>query len=513
MNKHMQSLMSIKAPFFLPHLFLIGTMLIMVMASCDSNKSKTSQKKNVDEDTVQTVNIDWEQIKERGKLKAITSYSSTSYFIYRGQPMGYEYELLERLADHLDVELEIVVADNLNDVFEMLKKGEGDLIAHMLTITKQRKKRVDFTEPHTQAKQVLVQRKPENWRRMMRHKIEEQLIRNQINLIGKTVHVRKNASYYERLQHLEKEIGGDITIEAVPGTLETELLIQQVADGEIDYTVADKNIAMLNKTYNPILDVQTPISFPQRLAWVVRKNSPELREKVNDWIRGMKKTSDYYVIYNKYFKNKKAFASRAKSEYFSRKGNRISQYDELVKQYAEMIGWDWRLLSAQIYQESGFKPKAHSWAGAKGLMQLMAGTAKDFGAKDPSKPQQSLKAGTNYIEFLKKRWHIIPDSAQRLKFVLASYNVGQGHVADARRLAEKYGKDPNVWDDNVEEFILKKSESKYYNDEVVKFGYCRGKEPYQYVKKILKRYSQYTKFIEMTAAIHQSEYKKVAAKR
>ena len=155
------------------------------------------------------------------------------------------------------------------------------------------------------------------------------------------------------------------------------------------------------------------------------------------------------------------------------------------------MNWDWRLLASLVYQESQFLPYKKSWAGAVGLMQLMPKTAREFGAHDLLDPQENINAGTNYLRWLQNYWRDIPNSGERVKFVLASYNVGTGHVQDARRLAEKYGKDPNIWEDNVAFFLLKKSQKEYYDDEVVNFGYCRGEEPIRYVDEILKRYEHY----------------------
>jgi membrane-bound lytic murein transglycosylase F len=407
--------------------------------------------------------------------------------------MGYEYELLERLAEDLDLKLELVIAENLDEEIKMLKKGKGDIIAHGLTITKDRKERITFTEPHTTTHQVLVQKKPDNWRQMKLHEIDKELIRNPINLIGKKVYVRKNSSYYKRLNNLEEEIGGDIDIVEMPGKYTTEDLIKKVADGEIPFTVADYNIAAINETYNPNLDIKTKISFSQRIAWAVRENSPELLREINSWIVKMRQRTEYYVIYNKYFKNSKSYRRRVKSDFFSLKSGRISRYDDLVKQYSDSIEWDWRLLSSMIYQESRFNPRTKSWAGAKGLMQLMPNTASHVGVSNLYQPESSIKAGTRYIEYLKERWKEIPDSTERLKFIMASYNAGPNHVKDAQRLAEQDGKNTQEWS-VVSEYILKLSNPKYYNKPVVKYGYCRGEEPYYYVKEILNRYEHYKKF-------------------
>lgn len=461
--------------------------------SGESKRAANTEQKGINEPSAE---IDLADIRKRDTLKAIMTYSSTSYFLYRGQPMGYEYELLERLADHMDLVLEVIIASDMDNMFAMLNAGEGDLIAHGMTITQERKEKVNFTLNHTITHQALVQRKPDNWRQMKLHNIDKQLINDAIELDGKTVHVRENSSYYQRLLNLEEEIGGDIDIQTVPGERTTEDLIRMVADKEIKYTIADYNIASINKTYHPILDIDVAVSFSQKIAWAVRKNSPELLKEINSWIASMKQQTAYYVIYNKYFKNKKAYKRRVRSDLYSMESGKISQYDPVVKKYADSINWDWRLLSSMIYQESGFDPSAKSWVGAKGLMQMMPRTARELGYSSVSNPETSIKAGAEYLSKLEQSWQEIPDERERQKFVMASYNVGPNHVADARRLTEKYGGNPDKWHGQVDEYLLKLSSKKYYNDEVVNYGYCRGSEPYKYVSEIFERFEHYKKFTE-----------------
>ena len=482
-------------------LLLFSAAMLFLMASC-SGESKNSAQDHETENAnntpaIEPVNVDLPQIREDGKLTALTSYSSTSYFIYRGQVMGYEYELLKRLADHLELELEIKVVDNMDQIINMLLRGEGDIISHGLTVTRERRERVQFTDYHTTTHQVLVQRKPKNWRKMKLHEIDETLVSDPLELIGKKVHVRKNSSYYKRLQNMMEEIGGEIEIVPVSGDLETEEIIRMVAEGEIDYTVADQNIAYINAAYYPILDVETAVSFNQRIAWAVRPNSPILLKVVNGWIAKMKRSADYYVIYNKYFKNRRAYRSRAKSDFLSTKSGRISSYDDLISQYADSVGWDWRLLAAQVYKESQFDPDAKSWAGARGLLQLMPATAKELGYKPGNlkKAEISISAGTDYLAYLQEYWADIPDSIERVKFILASYNVGKNHIRDARKLAEAFDANPDVWTGNVEEYILKKSSPKFYNHPVVEYGYARGSEPYEYVRDIFDTYEIYRNLI------------------
>jgi membrane-bound lytic murein transglycosylase F len=443
------------------------------------------------------VERDLSAIKESGKLVAITSYSSTSFFVYRGKLMGFEYELLQWLADYMKLELEVKIASDMDELVNMLNRGDGDIIAHNLTVTTERKKYLAFTEHHATTKQVLVQRKPDNWRKMRTHEIKKQLIESPIDLIGevdKTIHVRKNTSYSERLRHLEGELGGVFSIQYEKANRITEDIIRDVADGKIDFTVADNNFASLNAMYYPNLDISVDISLLQRIAWAVRKNSPELHDEVSKWVTEARGSTKYNVIYSKYFKSRRSNTARIKSEFFSKTGSSISPYDDIIKQYADSIGWDWRLLASQIYQESKFKPSTRSWAGAVGLMQILPETAKDMGYSSIENPELNIQAGVAYITYLTKFWEDIPEE-ERLNFVLASYNAGPGHISDARRLATKYGKNPDFWNDNVDEFIIKKSSPEFYNDEVVRHGYCRGQEPSDYVSEITERFSYYSQFI------------------
>jgi len=467
--------------------------MLLLLLSCQTRKQQSEDTGSIVKEP--QIEKDLQEIKEDGVLNAIVVYSGTSYFLYRGQPMGYEYELLKRLAEHLDLKLELVVAQDMNEIISLLNKGKGDIIAHGLTITRQRKEAINFSDYVYLTHQVLVQRKPQNWRSMKIHEIQRELVSDPIQLIGDTVSVRKNSSYLHRLENLQEEIGGNIHIDTIPGTVSTVNIIQKVVNGEIKYTLADNNIALINSSYYPILDVGTKMSFSQRAAWGVRKNSPELLETLNGWIREMRKTTDYYVIYNKYFKNRRSFRARAESEFYSKNTGKISIYDDMVKKYAGQIGWDWRLISSIIYQESQFKPQRESWAGARGLMQIMPATAKELGVKDVTDPVDNVRGGTKYLKQIWNRWEHIQDSSDRMKFTLASYNCGFYHVKDAQCLAKKYKHKPKQWDGHVEKYLLKLSYPEFYNEKVVKYGYVRGKEPVKYVKQISERYVHYKELI------------------
>ncbi len=434
--------------------------------------------------------FDLENIIERGVIRAVADYSSTNYFVYRGEPMGFHLDLLKQFAAHIGVDLELSVANGIQESIDALYEDDGsDIIARNLTVTNSRRQHLAFTEPHSRTRQVLVQRKPSQWYNMRASAIEDNLIRSQLDLGGKTVHVQKNSSSVMRLRHLMEEIGDTIFI--VEREESSEQLIELVANGDIDYTVSDDNLARLNEMYFANIDAQTPLSFEQNLSWAVRKDSPQLLEAIDSWLKEFRNTRQYADIYNKYFNNPRSVFI-AKSELHSLGGGRISDFDEYFKRYADIVGWDWRLIASLSYQESRFNPSAVSWAGAFGIMQLMPGTADMLNVDENSNVQEHISAGIRYLRWLDERLsEEIMDEQQRTKFVLASYNAGLGHVLDARRLAEKYGKDPNVWRGSVDYFLLNKSNPKYYLDPVVRHGYARGSEPYHYVSEIMERYRHY----------------------
>jgi len=451
------------------------------------------------------VNRDLKEIAEEGKLRAIMIYSSTSYFLYRGEAMGLEYELVKRLADYLGLELEIVLASNIDEVFDLLNRGEGDIIVHGLTITEPRKELIDFTDYLYTTHQALVQRKPKNWRKLPRHKISKYLVKDVIELIDDTVHLHRKSSYYERMLNLQEEVGGNIYLDTVLGNHNIEDLIKMVVQGKIKYTVADYNLASINQTYYPILDVETEISLSQRIAWGVRNNGPEFLKTINEWVKTIRKTDAYHFIYDKYYVHKKSYRRRVESEFFGKNSGQISPFDSVIQHYSDTLGWDWRLVSSLVYQESRFDPRATSWAGAGGLMQVMPSTAGDLGLSNVYNAEQNIEAGTRYLKEIWEKFDDIPDSTQRIKFTLASYNCGYGHLLDAQRLASKDGKDSLVYDENVAPWLRKMGEYRYYSDPLVRYGPVRGEEPFRYVRDIFLRYDHYKRLIPMDPSAASTE--------
>ena len=456
--------------------YMLATMLLclLVTAGCRGNRTDSREERV----------HDLQQIKDSGELVVLTLYSSTSYFNYRGQDMGFQYELSEQFAKSLGVKLKVKVARNVKDLIRKLEAGEGDLIAYTLPVTKEWKDSLLYCGEDVITHQVVVQRKNG------RHKP----LKDVTELIGKDIYVNPG-KYYERLVNLDKELGGGIHIHLVRSdSISAEDLITQVAQGKIPYTVADNDIARLNRTYYPNLDINLKISFDQRSSWAVRKDCPQLARAASEWHKANLTSPDYKASTKRYFEISKATPH---TPILSLREGKISHYDALFKKYAKEIGWDWRLLASLAYTESNFDTTAVSWAGARGLMQLMPSTARAMGLPDGKEQnaEESIKAAVKYIGMTAQSFSELPKEEQ-VNFVLASYNSGIGHVQDAMALAEKYGKDPHVWKDNVEKYIVLKANEEYFTDPVCKNGYFRGTETYNFVREITGRYEQYKKKIK-----------------
>lgn len=478
-------------------LLFVAILPLILISGIVSNRSYVAEIELATDKEPRKV-TDLSEILERGYLRAATDYNTTNYFVYRGEPMGFHLELLKIFTEHIGVELDILVSNDLSTNINCLSEEDGcDVIAANITVTNSRRRTLQFTEPHSQTRQVLVQRKPDGWREMTTKNVDDLMVRTPLDLAGKTVHVQRHSAFVSRLHNLMEEIGD--TIYVVECDDNTENLIERVARGEVEFTVSDEQLARLHQFYHSDIDVNTPVSLTQNLAWVVRSEANDLLAAINEWLRHFKTTREYAIIYNKYYNNPRS-VFMARSQLHSQGGGNISMYDEYFKRYADIVGCDWRLIASLSYQESRFNPNAESWAGAYGIMQLMPGTAEFLNVGLDAGVQEHIAGGIRYLGWLDRRLaNTIEDNDERIKFVLASYNVGLGHVLDARRLAEKYGKDPNIWRDNVDYFILNKSNPKYYKDPVVKHGFARGAEPYNYVTEILDRYRHYRNTLDLLA--------------
>ncbi len=458
--------------------YILHTILLLLFLSIAfscTHKEESNNQKNI---------YDLDSIKDSGTLTVLTMYGSTSFFIYRGQEMGFQYELSEQFAKSLGLKLKVKTAKNIPDLISKLLNGEGDLIAYYIPITKEWKDSIRYCGEEVITHQVLVQRSSTS----------TPILRDVTELVGKDVYV-KPGKYYNRLINLNSEIGGGIHIHKVTSdSITAEDLITHVAMGKIPYTIVDNDIAQLNTTYYPNLNIKLSVSFSQRASWAVRKECIQLAEAANKWHNENTTSPAYKASSKRYFEISKEITH---APILSLKEGRISHYDNLFKQYAKDINWDWRLLASLAYTESNFDTAVVSWAGARGLMQLMPRTAYAMGMPKGMEhnAEESVKAATKYIASVNKSLRMISDEKERLYFILAAYNAGLGHIYDAIALAKKYGKDNNKWYDNAEKFILLKSNEEYYTDSVCRNGYFRGIETYNFVREIMNRYDSYQKKI------------------
>ena len=427
--------------------------------------------------------VDLPQILETGELVAVTANSSASYFDYRGEPMGFQYELTREFAKSLGLELKLMIVNNPADMVRVLNNGEADFIAFYLPITNQWKDSLIYCGQEDITYQVLVQRKGLD------------ALTDVTELIGKDVYVVPG-KFADRMRNLDNELGGGILIHEVSSdTISAEDLITKVSQGEIDYTVVSNDLARINSTFYKNLDIDMKVSFGQRASWAVRKSSPLLAEAADKWHRENINTLRFVELAIKYFALDKQIL---RSPILSVEAGRISLYDDLFRRYAPEIDWDWRLLAALAYTESNFDPNVVSWAGARGLMQLMPATARAMGIpKDKDQdPEESVRAAVKYIATLQEVFSKIEDKTEQTKFVLAAYNAGTGHVIDAMALASKYGRNRHVWDNSVAHFMLMKTKQEYYADPVCNHGYFRGGLTYSFVKEVLARAEIYKQKIK-----------------
>jgi len=455
------------------------------------------------------ISRDLSDIKKNGTLTVLAPYNATTYFIYRGEPLGYEYELLQSFAKDQGLALKMVVVADPKSLLAILNSGEGDIAANRLVPTPENETDVSFTRALYRTEPVLVQQDeppakagrgtekmlaPGPADQTPEVDIQARLVTKPAQLMGKTVTLPEQSPYSRTLLEVGDENSGEIHVVEV-GAFQDEALAQKVAKGEIEFTVMQKNLADLKEAEFKNLKVRPIISRSHSVAWAVRKNSPELMQALNDWIEKKQNGSLFDKLYQKYFIDRRNYLQRVGSGFLTSTTGKLCAYDDLLKQYANEINWDWRLLAAQTFQESRFKPDAHSWAGASGLLQLMPATAREYGVKNSLDPADNVQGAVRFLKWLDGFWRErITNDNERLKFVLASYNTGAGHVQDAQRLTEKYGGNPQSWED-VSYWLLQKSTQQYSTDPVVKFGFCRGLEPVNYVTLILERYDRYKQFV------------------
>lgn len=410
-----------------------------------------------------------EKLKSSGEIRLLTRNNGHCYYTYRDEPMGFEYDLAKAFSEHLGVELK-VVATTWEGLLEGLREGRGDFVAASMSITPSRAEQVDFSDEYLSVQQKVIL----HGRNNEIDKLED--------LAGKTVHVRQGTSYEERLRELREE-GLDIRIKTYNDT-PTEELISMVADREIEVTVADSNVALLNRRYYPDVKIAFPIEEPESLGWAVKKGEKALLEEINRFFRKIRKEGVLSEIYEKYYANVELFDYLDLKKYHRRLETRLPAYREIIQKAARKYDLDWRLIAATIYQESHFDPKARSFTGVEGIMQLTRETAKEMGIEDRLDPEQSIMGGVKYLKNLYDKFHEAEDP-DRLLMALASFNVGRGHILDAQKIARQRNLDPESWS-SLEQILPLLRYPKHYKQ--TKYGYARGTEPVRFVNRILTYY-------------------------
>ncbi|HJS74378.1 MAG TPA: transporter substrate-binding domain-containing protein [Vicinamibacteria bacterium] len=424
---------------------------------------------------------DLESVRARGSLRVITLNNPVHYFLYRGRQMGFDYEILRLAAQSLGVRLEMVVPPSRDLAFEWLLEGRGDVIAATLTATPERNVTLSFSRPYLFVEEVVVRRA---------RAVEK--LASVYELAGRSVHAWKSSSHYQTLLKWMPRVG-PFEIEPIPEDVEYEEILDRVASGAYPLAVVDSLVLEAELPHRD--DVQAAFSLsggqPQPIAFAVRPSNPRLLHFFDEFASDIVGSLELNDARDRYFRKSRGLdRAAARNE---PGGGRLSPYDEILKRHSRHYGLDWRLMAAQAYQESLFNPGATSWAGARGLFQLLPSTGLELGFDDLNDPESSIHAGVRYMHELLGRLEARIPLKHRLRFALAAFNAGFGHLQDARRLAAEEGLDPNKWFGHTERAMLLLSQPRYYQR--ARHGYVRGSETVRYVSEIQNRYDHYVTLV------------------
>lgn len=444
----------------------ILTCLIVLISGCRTKADENQE--NVRQDT----------------LKVVTLYGPTSYFIYRGEPLGIDYENVRKFAEDEGYILDIRTAKNIRELIDLVKSGEADLGAYPVPIIGEYKEEIRYCGPIERSTQVLVQ------------KNGKEKLKDVTELVGKDVYVEKDSKFHYRLVNLNEELGGGINIMILDNdTITNEDILRKVNSGEIDYAVVDSQTSNLYGDAFPNLDLSLNLSSEQASSWAVGLQADSLASKINNWENRSHFSESVKEIYKRFYDKSVNDDFDFNLTYFKgrnlKNNGTVSPYDNLFKKHASTASTDWKILAAIGFCESRYTPDVVSPFGATGLMQVMPATAEAMGvsAGELRSPDSNVYAAAKILSRLNKNFaDKVADPEERLKFVVAAYNSGLGHIYDAMALAEKQGLDPAKWTGNVGVAALMKSRPEYYNDPVVKHGYFRGRETVDFVDHVFSIY-------------------------
>ena len=381
---------------------------------------------------------------------------------------GFEYDLVRSLANHLGLKLKIQYYSTVTDLLSAVVSGECHLVAAGITRTHTRMKHHLFGPDYYHVQQVLAYKRgtaaPEDIS----------------DLSGSELTIMANSSYAERLAELQEE---GLQISVVADTVSsTEQLLTMVWEEKLKYTITDDNIAAINRRYLPELEIGISITEEQPLAWPINKRYRGLKPIITEWLDNLVLAGKLTNLTEKYYGYIEIFDYVDTRRFHNRIESRLPLYRQMFEAAGEKFGIPWTLLAAMSYQESHWRRRAKSPTGVRGIMMLTLTTARAMGVESRLNPEQSIRGGAKYLAKLETQ---VPDSVlagDRLKFALAAYNVGMGHVKDAQQLARELGVDPNRWSE-LREILPLLSQKTYYSR--LKHGYARGYEPVMYVQRIL----------------------------
>jgi membrane-bound lytic murein transglycosylase F len=409
------------------------------------------------------------RILERGYINVGTLYGPTNYYVQADGFAGFEYELAKKYADSLNVELNIIPSYSIDELFIKLNTGELDVLASGLAITDKRLKRFRFAPSYETVSQKLVFKQGN----VRPRKISD--------LTGKLL-VTAGSSYVENLEALKQKHDDLTWLET--SEFDSEELLEQVLRGDIDYTIIDSNALSITRRYYPEISIGFSIQKPQSLAWMISKNAnDDILASLIEFFGNVHHDGTLLALDDKYYGHIEQFNYVETRTFIKAVENTLPKYQALFEKYSKDI--DWRLLAAISYQESHWRPHARSHTGVRGMMMLTLATAKQMGIKSRLDTEQSIRGGAKYFQrMINKMPDRIP-SPDRIWFALASYNVGFGHLNDARIITQRQGGDPDRWVE-VKKRLPLLQQKKYYKK--TKYGYARGEEPVSYVENIRRYY-------------------------
>ena len=403
-----------------------------------------------------------------------TRNSPTTYFEGPYGATGFEYDLVSLFAKELNVKVKIITPSNLADILSLVSQNQVHFAAAGLTVTDSRKDWVRFSPPYQTITQQLVYRMGS----------ENRKPRKITDLVGKHIEVVADSSHVEQLEELQ---ASQPKLEWVENPeLDSGELLNLVWEQVIDFSIADSNEVELNKRFYPELRAAFDISEPQELAWAFPiDNDDSLYKAASSFINKMKASGELSVLIDRYYGHIERFNFAGTRTYLRHIHKRLPKYQKMFESAADKNKLDWRLLAAIGYQESHWDPDARSPTGVRGIMMLTIPTAEYLGIENRRDPEQSIQGGATYITKLIARIPKQIEEPDRTWFALAAYNVGLGHLEDARIITQKRGGNPNVWRD-VKENLPLLSNRKWYKQ--TKHGYARGREPVRYVEYIRSYY-------------------------